>query len=158
MARKAAHTKPNGRPRIKIDKANLLRLSKLQCTEEELAAFFDVDRSTIKRRLREPEFREIWERGKEIGKLSIRRQQFAHMALKNSAGVQMTIHLSKHHLGQTEKAALELTGKNGGPISTVDLSKATDEQLTALEALFGPIAGAGGDPGSNPGGESQTGS
>lgn len=148
-----AQKKPTGRPRLKIDAANLLRLSKLMCTETELAAFFEVSLHTMKRRLQEPDLREIWERGKEIGKLSIRRQQFQHMTLKNSAGVQMTIHLSKHHLGETEKAALELTGKNGGPISTVDLTKATDEQIAALEAIFGPLAESGADDAGHPGGE-----
>lgn len=150
---KKPQPKPTGRPRLKIDKANLLRLSKLMCTEAELAAFFDVNLRTMKRRLAEPELREIWETGKELGRLSIRRQQFQHMTLKNSAGVQMTIHLSKHHLGETEKAALELTGKNGGPISTVDLTKATDEQIAALEAIFGPLAESGGHDAGNTGGE-----
>jgi hypothetical protein len=49
---------------------------------------------------------------------------------------------------------LELTGANGGPVQHVDLTKATDEQLSALEALFGPIAGAGGDDEGDPGRES----
>ncbi|PLP59273.1 hypothetical protein CYK37_12515 [Mesorhizobium loti] len=35
-----------------------------------------------------------------------------------------------------------LSGLNGGPIPTVDLTKATDEDLERLEALFGPLAGA----------------
>ncbi len=45
----------------------------------------------------------------------------------------------------------EIAGANGGPIQHVDLSRATDEQLAALAALFGPLAAAGaaadGDPG-----------
>lgn len=36
----------------------------------------------------------------------------------------------------------EHTGKGGGPITTVDLTKASDEQLAALEAVFGPLASA----------------
>lgn len=42
-------------------------------------------------------------------------------------------------------ASLQHTGRNGGPIQTVDLTKATDEDLDRLEALFGPLAGAAGD-------------
>jgi phage terminase small subunit len=37
------------------------------------------------------------------------------------------------------------SGPNGGPIPTVDLTNATDEDLDRLEALFGPLAGAAGD-------------
>jgi hypothetical protein len=37
------------------------------------------------------------------------------------------------------------SGPNGGPIPTVDLTNATDEDLERLEALFGPLAGAPGD-------------
>ena len=47
----------------------------------------------------------------------------------------------------------EHTGANGGPIQTVDLTKATDEQLAALEAIFGPLAGAGDDDAGDQGGE-----
>jgi hypothetical protein len=142
-----------GRPKIAVNKANLLRLSKLQCTMEELAAFFEVSLDTMKRRLKEPELREIWDRGKALGMLSIRRRQFQLMLLPNSAGVQMTVHLSKFHLGQTEKSLIELTGRGGGPITTVDLTKASDEQLAALEAIFGPLAAAGSDDGGDQGGE-----
>lgn len=46
----------------------------------------------------------------------------------------------------------EHTGKGGGPITSVDLSKATDEQLAALETIFGPLAGASGDDAADPGG------
>lgn len=45
------------------------------------------------------------------------------------------------------------TGPNGGPIQTVDLTNATDEQLTALEAIFGPLAGPGDDDEGDPSGE-----
>ena len=39
----------------------------------------------------------------------------------------------------------QLTGKGGGPIEILDLSKATDEQLDALASLIGPIASGPGD-------------
>jgi hypothetical protein len=45
----------------------------------------------------------------------------------------------------------EISGPGGAPIQTVDLSNASDDQLAALEAVFGPLAVAGagdeGDPG-----------
>ncbi|MDH7794106.1 MULTISPECIES: hypothetical protein [unclassified Beijerinckia] len=36
-------------------------------------------------------------------------------------------------------ASLQHSGADGGPIQTLDLSHATEEQLAALEQLFGPI-------------------
>lgn len=39
----------------------------------------------------------------------------------------------------------EHTGKGGGPIQTVDLSKVSDEQLDALLTALGPLAGGTGD-------------
>jgi hypothetical protein len=43
-----------------------------------------------------------------------------------------------------------LTGPAGGPIQMIDLSAATNEQLAALESLFGPVAKPGSDAGGNP--------
>lgn len=47
----------------------------------------------------------------------------------------------------------EVTGANGGPITTVDLTNATKEQIDAIEAVFGPLAVAGDDNGGGEGGE-----
>lgn len=53
----------------------------------------------------------------------------------------------------------EHAGRDGGPIQAVtaeiDLTKATDEQLTALEAIFGPLAAAGADDGGDREGEGE---
>ncbi|KQT52204.1 hypothetical protein ASG54_21725 [Aureimonas sp. Leaf460] len=38
----------------------------------------------------------------------------------------------------------EVSGPGGGPIQTVDLTNLSDDQLTALEDIFGPLA-AGAD-------------
>ena len=43
------------------------------------------------------------------------------------------------------RQAHEHTGPNGGPIPTVDLTNASDDDLNRLEALFGPLAGSAGD-------------
>ena len=37
--------------------------------------------------------------------------------------------------------------KHSGAIGTYDLSKLTDDELTRLEQILGPLAHAGGDPG-----------
>lgn len=41
--------------------------------------------------------------------------------------------------------ALQHSGPGGGPIPTVDLTNATDDDLQRLEAIFGPLAGTAGD-------------
>ncbi|UHD47648.1 hypothetical protein LUX29_11020 [Aureimonas altamirensis] len=51
-------------------------------------------------------------------------------------------------------ASMQHTGRDGGPIQTVDLTNMSSDDLERLEALFGPIASAsGGDDEGNPGGE-----
>jgi hypothetical protein len=52
-------------------------------------------------------------------------------------------------------ASMQHTGRGGGPIQTVDLTNVSEEQLNALEAIFGPLAGAGGDDEGYPGGEGE---
>jgi hypothetical protein len=52
------------RPRTKIDLAELEKLAGMQCTIEEIAAFFDVSPRTIERRRNVPKFLEAMERGK----------------------------------------------------------------------------------------------
>lgn len=49
-------------------------------------------------------------------------------------------------------------GEDGGPIRaiTADLSKATNEQLDALESIFGPLATAATDDGGDPEREGET--
>lgn len=42
---------------------------------------------------------------------------------------------------------VQVTGKNDGPIQTVDLTKLDDEQLAKLEAIVSAASGLGGDPG-----------
>ncbi|MEX2739930.1 hypothetical protein AB3480_00525 [Rhizobium mongolense] len=55
-------------------------------------------------------------------------------------------------------ASMQHTGRNGGPIQSVDLTNMTEEQLNALEAIFGPLAGTSGDDASDPSGEGEEGS
>jgi hypothetical protein len=52
-------------------------------------------------------------------------------------------------------ASMQHTGRGGGPIQTVDLTHASEEQLNALEAVFGPLAGSGDDDEGDTGGEGE---
>jgi len=53
-------------------------------------------------------------------------------------------------------AAVQHTGRDGGPIAVADLSRLSNDQLATLEAVFGPLAGSGGDDEGDPGGEGST--
>ena len=127
-----------GRPRVRIEPKTLEQLARLLCTYEEAAAFFGVTERTIIRRLKEPKLAEAWEVGRANGKLSLRRLQFRHAQMANSAGVQMTIHMSKHHLGETDKAALELSGKVDSMVEVN--TSARDRVVRKLDNLAERIA------------------
>ena len=91
-----------GRPRIDINLDELERLSALNCTMPELAAFFKIPLRTLEDRFtNDPKVRESIERGREVGKLSVRRKQIQIMNDTNS--VPMAIWLGKQLLGQRDK-------------------------------------------------------
>jgi hypothetical protein len=53
-------------------------------------------------------------------------------------------------------ASMQHTGKGGGPITTVDLTKMSSDDIERLEALFGPLAsGSGDDDEGDQGGEGE---
>jgi hypothetical protein len=87
-----------------IDADNLRKLSALRCTVEEAATFFKTVKRTLLRRLKDdPVLAEAWENGKNEGRIALRRLQWRHAQMPNSGGVQMTIHLSKHELGEHDR-------------------------------------------------------
>lgn len=73
-----------------------------------------------------------WEDGREEGKVSIRRAQF-EMAKKNP---QMAIYLGKVILGQREITTVEMSGRDGGPIKTLDLTKLDAKGRADLRAIL----------------------
>jgi len=111
-----------GRPKVEIDLVQLEKLGALHATTEEIAAFFDCEKRTIMNRLKEPAIKLALENGRQKGKLNLRRLQLRHAQGTGSSAVNMTIHLSKHWLKETDKAAVELSGPKGGPIETKDVS------------------------------------
>ena len=125
--------------KIKIDTEALQNLAKIQCTYAEAAAFFDCDEKTIKRRLStDPQLRECWDRGKELGRISLRRLEWRHAQMATSGGVTMTIHLARQHLGETERAALELSGRVDG---TLEVNSARERVGRKLDGLAERIEG-----------------
>lgn len=90
-----------GRPRKKIDINQFEKLCGLQCTEEEIAAFFDCSVDTINNfciREYKATFSEVFNKKRKIGKISLRRNQWK-LSEKSPA---MAIFLGKQYLGQTD--------------------------------------------------------
>jgi hypothetical protein len=52
-------------------------------------------------------------------------------------------------------ASMQHTGRGGGPIQTVDLSKLSGDALDQLESIFGPLAGPDDDDAPYQGGEGE---
>lgn len=90
-----------GKPQIILDEEEVLKLAKMNCTYDEMAAFFDCDVYTLRRR-----YMHIIEKGREICKIGLRRAQFKAAEKGNAA---ILIWLGKNYLGQTDTPMAEKT-------------------------------------------------
>ena len=93
---------PNGRPPKKIDQKQFENLCGIQCTEEEIASFFECHIDTLNRWCKNTygmTFTEIYKEKRGIGKISLRRAGFK-MAQSNPS---VHIFYAKNHLGMTDK-------------------------------------------------------
>ena len=98
-----------GRPRKEINKQQFENLCGLQCTEEEVASFFDCSVDTVERfckREYKATFAEVFKIKRGIGKISLRRSQMK-LAEKYPA---MAIFLGKQYLDQTDKIETTIAG------------------------------------------------
>jgi hypothetical protein len=124
-------TKKNagGRPKIAMGLQEVENLSRINCTMDELAAYFQVSVRTVQLRAqKERAFREAIERGQAMGRLSVRRHQIRLMEQGNPT---MAIWLGKQLLGQRDKFETEVTMKDGD--LTLEQLLATGAQLLALQ-------------------------
>lgn len=87
--------KKAGRPRVEIDLNEAEKLGSLHCTYEECSAWLDIPASTLASR---EDFANAYRKGKEKGKISLRRLNIQH-AQTNTA---MAIFLSKNLLGMRD--------------------------------------------------------
>lgn len=91
-----------GRPRKDIDQRQFEKLCSMQCTESEIAAWFECSEDTVARwakRTYGRTFAEVFREKREGGKASLRAMQFK-LAQKSPA---MAIFLGKNLLGQTDR-------------------------------------------------------
>jgi len=102
-----------GRKPIPIDLVELQKLCSLQCTHEEIAAWFNCSVRTIETYSKKPEIAEVMARGRAKGRISVRRAQ---MKLLDAGNATMGVWLGKQLLGQRDVTPIELSGANGKPV------------------------------------------
>ena len=98
------------RPRKEIDQKQFENLCGLQCTEAEIADWFDCSVDTINRwcqRTYKASFADVYGKKKNRGKSSLRRMQW-RLAEKNAS---MAIWLGKQYLGQKEQVETSVDGE-----------------------------------------------
>jgi hypothetical protein len=123
------------RPEATIDLVELEKLYGMQCTDEEVAAFFGVSKRTIQRRRKQKHFCEAADRAKAKGRVSVRRNLFR---LANAGNVAAAIFLSKNLLGYRDVVSNEHSGPDGNPIQIAtkpDFSQLTDDELKQLRII-----------------------
>ena len=132
MAGEETKTKgKGGRPKKYIDKQLFEQLCGLQCTLEEMEAFFNCDHKTIARWCRETyegkRFSQVFREKRQIGKISIRRKQL-RLAERSAA---MAIFLGKNYLGQKdepeEAASVEDAVSIVDDVPTMEVKSHADE-------------------------------
>ncbi len=102
--------KKTGRPRKEIDFEQFEKLCGLQCTEREIAAWFDTTIDTINARCKEHygvTFSDIYTQKAELGRIALRRVQ---MQTALGGNVTMQIWLGKNVLGQMDQQHIEHSG------------------------------------------------
>jgi hypothetical protein len=99
-----------GRKPVPIDLGELEKLCSLQCTDEEIAAWFGVSTRTIEQHRKQPKFAEVMTRGRAKGRISVRRAQ---MKLLEAGNGVMGVWLGKQLLGQRDVTPIELSGPHG---------------------------------------------
>ena len=133
-----------GRKAVKIDLGELEKLCSLQCTDEELAAWFKVAPRTIERRRKQAGFLDAMNRGRAKGRISVRRTLFGQAAKGSTAA---SIFLAKNLLGYRDVQRNEHSGPDGGPIpvaGAIDLSRLSSEEIEQLGRLMDQAEAPGG--------------
>ena len=106
--KKLQDLKGAGRPKAAIDLAEVEKLGVLHATDQEIADWFAVTRSTITRRKAESKkFRQAVERGRSRGRVSLRRLQLEAAQNHNPA---MLIWLGKQWLHQQQTVGVQGDG------------------------------------------------
>ena len=96
-----------GRPRKEINQKQFEKLCAMQCTQEEICNWFEVQDDTLNRwckRTYKKSFSEVFKQKRSVGKISLRRSGF-QMAQSNPS---VHIFYAKNFLGMTDKQEHEI--------------------------------------------------
>lgn len=88
------------RHKLPIDADQVEKLAAIMCTMKEIASVVKCSVDTLERR-----FADIIEKGRDRGKMSLKRKQYE---VAMSGNVSMLIWLGKQHLGQKDKSPEEI--------------------------------------------------
>lgn len=125
-AKAVQEKRPRGRPKREIDLHELVKICRLNCTMPEIAAFLDMPLRTLEDKYtNDSGVREAIQRGRELGKLSVRRKQIQIMEETGSAT--MAIWLGKQLLGQRDKHDIVTEDKSDSVLN---------EAVTMFETLL----------------------
>lgn len=102
----------------------LEKLASIHCTNTEMAAFFGCDSSLLSK----PKYSELILKGRERGKISLRRKM---MDTAMNGNVTMQIWLSKQYLGMADKQEIKQTEVKAEVVEH-EIDKAIDARLERL--------------------------
>lgn len=106
-------------------------MSEQQCTINEIAAGLQISVPTFIRR-----FLDLHHQGKESGMAKIRTKLFAEALGGNTP---VLIFVAKNYLHMSDKASVELTGPNQGPIQVENVTEQLQSRIDGLIARSGTI-------------------
>lgn len=124
------------RPRKEIDKKQFENLCTLQCTEEEICAWFDICEDTLNswcKRTYKHCFSEVFAQKRSKGKISLRRSQW-QLAEKNAT---MAIWLGKQFLGQQDNVDVTISDAKGIALEELEKMVIGDDSGTGGGAADG---------------------
>jgi len=131
----AAKQAKMGRPKAEIDMSLLEELCKIQCTQGEIASCLGVSLATLKNRMNDDdEFLATYIKGRDQGRMSIRRKQYS---VADAGNVTMLIWLGKQYLEQKDQSKTQL--EHSGEINNVVASCSDDELNKRLGAIESAI-------------------
>jgi len=122
LAQQAVQKPKLGRPKKVIDLDLVQKLAHIQCTHTEIASTLSISVDTL---TRNKHFADVYKRGAEGGRKSLRRLQFESAAKGN---VTMQIWLGKQYLDQSDEVRHEIAGSLDTHLH-IHLPRPVDAQL-----------------------------
>jgi hypothetical protein len=131
--------------------------ARIGCPQDEAAAIMGVSEATFKRRLAsDPLIREAWLAGAAAKRAYLRQRQFQMILGSGPGAASMLLHLSAHHLGETQRSVVDHTGtvthvmehrsSVNSFVDGIDPRRFTAEQNVEFGELVEEIEALGGSP------------